>query len=123
MQVRLKRVLLYTMIALGVGLGYALIISRIGFGIPCFFNLVTGLDCASCGVSRMCMALLQFRFAEAFSYNPAIFCLLPLGAVVGISWIVSYVRTGKVKTAGWMNVSIVFMIVTLILFGIVRNLV
>ena len=56
----------------------SLLISRIGFGIPCMFHILTGLDCPSCGISRMCMALLQLRFADAFRYNPAIFCLLPL---------------------------------------------
>lgn len=123
MQQRLKQVLLYTGIVLGAGLLYALLISRIGFGIPCIFHILTGLDCPSCGISRMCMALLQFRFADAFRYNPAIFCLLPLLLAVAIGYIVRYVRFGSTKTPRWMNIAIVFMICVLILFGIARNLV
>lgn len=115
--------MLYAAIVLCAGLLYAWLISAIGFGIPCMFHLITGLDCASCGVSRMCMALLQLRFAEAFRYNPAIFCLLPLGAAVGLAWIIRYVRTGNMKMQKWMHASVIFMIVVLILFGIARNLV
>ncbi|MBQ5390690.1 MAG: DUF2752 domain-containing protein [Clostridia bacterium] len=123
MQARLKRVLLYAAGTLTAGLLYALLIAKIGFGIPCMFYLLTGMECASCGISRMCMALLQFRFAEAFAYNPAIFCLLPLGAAVGIAWTVQYVRTGRTKMRRWMNIAVIFMIIVLILFGIARNLV
>lgn len=123
MQKRLKRVLLYTAIALCAGLGYAWLVSKIGVGVPCLYKTVTGLDCPSCGISRMCMALLQLRFADAFRYNPAIFCLLPLFAAVAIGWIVRYVRHGSVKLQRWMNISIIFMICALILFGIARNLV
>lgn len=123
MQQRLKRVLLYAAIVLCAGLGYALLVSETGFGIPCVFKTVTGLDCASCGVSRMCLSLLQLRFADAFRYNPAMFCLLPLFAAVVIVWIVRYVRCGSVKLQKWMNVAVVFMICVLILFGIARNLV
>ena len=123
MQKRLKQVLLYTAIALSAGLLYAWLISRIGFGIPCMFHMLTGLDCPSCGISRMCMALLQLRFADAFRYNPAIFCLLPLLFAVAIGYIVRYVRYGSTKLSRWMNIAIVFMICVLILFGIARNLI
>ncbi len=123
MQKRLKRVLLYTAIGLAVGLAYAWLISKIGFGIPCLFKTFTGLDCPSCGISRMCLALLQLRFADAFRYNPAIFCLLPLFSVLGIGWIVRYVRDGSVKLQRWMNGMVCFMICVLILFGFARNLV
>ena len=114
---------MYTAIALGAGLLYAWLISRIGFGIPCMFHMLTGLDCPSCGISRMCLALLQLRFADAFRYNPAIFCLLPLLLAVAVGWIVRYVRCGSVKLQRWMNIAVIFMICVLILFGFARNLV
>ena len=123
MRARLRRVLLCTAIALFFGLGYALWIKTVGFGIPCMLNLLTGLECPSCGISRMCMALLGLRFAEAFAYNPAIFCLLPLGIAVAGAWTVRYVRSGDVRLRKWMTASVFFMIFVLILFGILRNLV
>lgn len=123
MQKRLKQVLLYTAIALCAGLAYAWLVSKIGFGIPCIFHTVTGLDCPSCGVSRMCIALLQLRFADAFGYNPAMFCLLPLFLSVGIGWIIGYVRHGRTELQRWMYAAVIFMICVLILFGIARNLV
>ena len=82
MQKRLFRLLLGCGIALAAGLLYAHLVRVTGFGIPCIFHTITGLDCPSCGVTRMCMALLRLDFAAAFRYNAAILVLSPLGIAV-----------------------------------------
>ena len=95
---------------------------QIGKPIPCVFHLVTGLKCPGCGITHLLLALVQGRIAEAFSYNPAVFILLPvLGAVMGRAGL-RYVRSGSfaLKTAE-ENVMI-GAAAALILFGIVRNI-
>lgn len=120
-QKRLFRVLLIAAAALLCGFGYALLVRRLGFGIPCMFKMFTGYDCPSCGISRMFLALFRLDLAAAFAFNPVILCLLPLFAAVGIRWAYRYVRYGVAATEKWMNVSVLFSVAVLIVYGILRN--
>lgn len=122
MQRRLFRLLLWCGIALGVGLLYACFVRVTGFGIPCVFHTVTGLDCPSCGVTRMCLALLRLDFAAAFRYNAAILVLLPLGIAVAVRQAWLYVKTGRPKLSGVEMGIISFLIVALLVFGVLRNI-
>ena len=122
MQRRLFRLLLWCGIALGVGLLYACFVRVTGFGIPCVFHTVTGLDCPSCGVTRMCLALLRLDFAAAFRYNAAILVLSPLGIAVAVRQAWLYVKTGHLKLSGVEMGIISFLIVALLVFGVLRNI-
>ena len=113
MQRRLFRLLSGCGIALGVGLLYALFVRVTGLGIPCLFHVVTGLDCPSCGVTRMCMALLRLDFAAAYRYNAAILVLSPLGLAVAARQAWLYVKTGHPKLSK---------VVALLVFGVWRNI-
>lgn len=44
----------------------------------CVFYELTGWQCAGCGSQRLIHALLHGHVAEAFRYNPLLFCGLPL---------------------------------------------
>ena len=118
---RLRRVCLGAGILLLCGFAYALWLRAGGFGIPCIFHTLTGFDCPSCGVTRMCMALLRLDFKVAFGYNAAIFCLLPLGIAVAARQIYVYVRYGRTQLEKWAQIAVVFMIGVLLIFGVVRN--
>lgn len=122
MQRRLFRLLLWCGIALGVGLLYACFVRVTGFGIPCVFQTVTGLDCPSCGVTRMCLALLRLDFAAAFRYNAAILVLSPLGIAVAVRQAWLYVKIGHPKLSGVEMGIISFLIVALLVFGVLRNI-
>ena len=55
-----------------------IIILILGYlGMPCIFLTIFGVPCPGCGMTHAFLALLSFRFRDAFSYNPCIF-LLPL---------------------------------------------
>lgn len=123
MKKRLLRVCCITGIVLFCGLAYALWIRIVGFGMPCIFHTLTGLDCPSCGVTHMCMALLRLDFVAAFRANSAIFCLMPLGIAVAARQIYLYIRYDRRRLEPWASVAIAFMIVVLLIFGIVRNVV
>ena len=119
---RLYRLLLISAVLLAIGCLYALICHVIGFGIPCVFYTVTGLQCPGCGISRMFICLLQGDLKGAWSYNPAIMCLLLPGIAVAADVAVRYVREGTKKTHKWATVLTCGMIIILLIFGIWRNI-
>lgn len=86
------------------------------------FHLVTGLQCPGCGVSRMCLALLRLDFPGAFAANPAIFCLLPLGAVLAVRTLLRYIKTGSSRSTRAEEWIMAGMCVILVLFAIWRNI-
>lgn len=122
MQKRLFRLFLWCGIAGGAGLVYALFVRVTGFGIPCIFHVVTGFDCPSCGVTRMCLSLLRLDFAAAYRYNAAILVLSPLGIAVAARQAWLYVKTGHPKLSKIEMGIISFLIVALLVFGVWRNI-
>ena len=122
MQKRLFRLFLWCGIACGAGLVYALFVRGTGFGIPCVFHTITGLDCPGCGVTRMCLSLLRLDFAAAYRYNAAILVLSPLGIAVAARQAWLYVKTGHPKLSKIEMGIISFLIVALLVFGVWRNI-
>lgn len=116
-----NKVIRIALILLGIGALYALFVHVTGVGIPCPINLVTGLKCPGCGVSRMCMALIRLDFKSAFKYNAAILCLLPLMAAVLVRYIYVYIKYGRIKDK-YADGAVWFMIAVLLIFGILRNI-
>ena len=118
---RLAQVLLLWGCVLVAGICYGFVISRLGFGIPCMFRLLTGLKCPGCGVSHMALRLMAGDIPGAFRENPAVFCLLPLGGILAGRCSVRYIRSGIKKLSRSENGMAVFMIVVLVGYGILRN--
>jgi hypothetical protein len=50
---------------------------------PCWFRLVTGKPCATCGLTTSFCLLARGRVGEAFAANPAGLILFPLTALFG----------------------------------------
>ncbi len=119
---RIKRLVLFFAAVLSAGALYAFITDAIGFGIPCVFNLITGLKCPGCGISRMCKSLMVLDFRSAWEYNAAIMCLIVPGAAVCADISVRYIKDGTRAPHKWANAVMCIMICVLLLFGIVRNL-
>lgn len=104
------------------GIGYAVFVMTTGLAIPCPIHLITGLYCPACGVSRMCLALLQLDFAAAVRANVLLMALLPVFAVVMAASGVRYVRSGSASLYRWQSVVVWSMIALLLVFGVLRNL-
>lgn len=107
---------------LGLGLVYALWVRFTDLAIPCLFHAVTGWLCPGCGVTKLCLALLQLDLAEAWEANTVLFLMLPVLAVLGIRMAVRYVRGSSIVGPKWEEVFIWIMIALLIVWGVVRNL-
>lgn len=46
--------------------------------LPCPFKAITGIPCATCGMTRCVLALAEGRWAEAFHWHPVAMGLLAL---------------------------------------------
>lgn len=120
---RFGQVIKCAAVLLVAGILYGWFVSKTGIGIPCMFRVITGLKCPGCGVTHMCVALLQLDFRGAYESNQMLFLLAPFLGIIFATYIAGYVRGGKWEMnrlqTGVLSVSIIL----LIGFGIVRNIV
>lgn len=121
-RLRIRKLILTLAVLLAVGIGYALLIRFTGFGIACPINRLTGLECPGCGATRMCLSLMTGDFAAAWSYNPALICAFPFGIAIGADLACRYVKYGDKRLDPWANVLMWLLIVSLLIFGILRNI-
>lgn len=120
-RLRLKKLLIKAALICFAGLGYAFFIRTFHVSIPCPVYAVTGFYCPGCGVSRVCMALLDGNFLEAMHYNAGILAAAPVAAVVFLPLMIRYVYTGDARMRRWQNILLWGMIAWLLIFGILRN--
>lgn len=120
---RLIRIITYALCILAAGFVYGIFVHYTGLAIPCPFYKITGLKCPGCGVTGMCIALIQLDFKGAFLCHPMLFLLLaPLGAVcVGSAR--TYIREGTGRMNRWQNLILYASIVLLVGYCVVRNMV
>ena len=120
---RFLRVLLITAAVLLLLLGYAVFTTLTGWGLTCAFHELTGYDCAGCGMSRACLALMRLDIVAAFSYN--LFWPVYVGYALWayLSYTVPYVRYGSMPALPrpvWLNWVLVGAILA---YGVLRNFV
>ena len=106
---------------LAIGLAYALFVGLTGWGIPCIFHLLTGLQCPGCGVTRMCLALLRLDFYAAARYNLLVLVLLPVALVLYGYKAALYIRTGESKMGASEKVFYCVAFMLCIVFTLLRN--
>ena len=119
---RLRRVLCLDVFALCLGLCYGRMVRSGRFVVPCVFRALTGLKCPACGVTGLCLALLEGDARGAFGCNPALLCLLPafacVGAVAQARWTL---RRSPTLTRG-MRRLLTALYGVLLCYGVARNL-
>lgn len=122
MMQRVKKVITAAVIVTAAGFIYWGFINITGFAIPCVFHLITGLYCPGCGVTGMCISLIQLDFLSAFKNNAAILCSLPVFILLSVTLLYSYIKTGSFKCKRWQNIAIYVLIVYFLIFAILRNI-
>lgn len=119
---RLCKILVVLAVLLLLGVAYAVIYSLIGKGIPCVFNEITGFKCPGCGISRMFMSLFKGDIKAAWSYNPAVLCIILPSVAVAVDMATRYVKTGSKTLHRWANILVYAMIAVLLVYGVFRNI-
>ena len=118
---RIKKVIRMLVAFTAAGILYYFI-TRLGISIPCMFHKITGLYCPGCGVSRMCIHLIQLDFYKAFRSNPGVFISLPFLAVLFLMHLHDYIRYNHIPKYKWLTVLEITDAVILIIFGVLRNI-
>ncbi len=59
----------------------------------CLSRVLLNLECYACGMTRACMRLIHFRFAEAGEYNRLSYLVMPLLCWV---WLNEVFQSGKI---------------------------
>ena len=58
--------------------------------LPCILHLVTDVPCPGCGMTRVCIALTQGHFADAWRYHP--FSYLIIGLATGSAFFPMWIK-------------------------------
>lgn len=90
------------------------------FDIGCPLNKIFGIDCAGCGVTRMCLAILRFDFYQAFRFNPFVFVLMIVFVLYLLYVIICIIFKKKYLKIGFKTFLVI--IILFIGFGILRNI-
>ena len=122
MRERFYRTAKPTAIVLAIGFTYYLIHRLTGFALFCPIYRIFGVYCPGCGVGRMCDHLLRFEFAEAFSSNCVVFCLLPVLVIAALFHAYRYIRYGNGGLFKAESVAVWVIVAILLIFAVVRNL-
>ena len=87
--------------------------------IPCIFHKITGLYCPGCGITRMIISTINFKFYQAFRYNPLMFILTPFFAGYYLFYYIYWLKDKKIV----INNKIWYLILTfVILYAVLRNI-
>ena len=118
---RAGKVLNKCLILLCFGLIYAVFVGITKISMPCIFNLLTGLYCPGCGITRMFMALIKFDFLGAAKANVLVLFLLPIALAISIYKVTQFVKTGSRSDNTLLNVIYYIILFLTVAFGILRN--
>lgn len=121
MAIRIKKVLKTAGLALLFALTCFLAMS-FHIPVPCVFKLMTGLNCPSCGVTRMGIAMMHGDFGLAFRYNQLLTVLMPFFAIYILFFTLRYLKSGRTKISRGENIILIIIIIMLLIYGIIRNL-
>ncbi|MBO5336261.1 MAG: DUF2752 domain-containing protein [Lachnospiraceae bacterium] len=119
---RIKQVLIGGLLLFLLGVAYGLFVKTTGLAIPCIFHLITGWKCPGCGVTRMCVALLQMDIRGAFYWHPMLLIQLPILGWIFFRNIIAYVKNGVCRLTRLENICVYICIALLLVFTVLRNL-
>lgn len=119
---RIRQFILFSFSVLFLGLTYYVLV-RLGYAINCPFAYFFNMDCLFCGLTRMCMAIIEMRYIEAFYYNQAAFIMLPFIMFLYFKTGITYIKSGRIRNTEFDNRLALLMFISIVIFGIIRNLV
>ena len=131
MKERCVKLLRWISIILILGLCYAFIIESTGFSVPCIFKKFTGFKCPGCGLTLICMCILNYIFHGfnieflriAFKANPFLFCISPFVSYFVLKYLIVWLKTGEgFKETVFDKILICILLLVSLFWTIYRNI-
>ncbi len=119
---KLKKLIIRTVSYILLGLLYYVFIKLTGLKIPCFSYTFFKFHCPGCGLTRMCVALIEGNVALAFRQNAFAFCMIPLFLAWASYNGYCYVFNKEPKSTWWEKLIIVIVFLISVVFTVLRNL-
>lgn len=91
-------------------------------GIPCWFNLMTGLKCPGCGMTHAIAQLWRGDIKGALEYNALCFSVLPITCLYVMYRAVRYVNSGEEGFHIWEYLLLVVLLTVSIGYSVARNI-
>lgn len=119
---RFFKVLFCTFLLFVLGLFYY-VLSSYGIGFKCPLYEYLGIQCGFCGATRMCSALIEFRFKDAFNYNQFLFVFTPVFILLYAYYAFIYIKTGEINTMKLEERYGLYFLILLSIFTFIRNVI
>lgn len=107
-------------ILLLIGVFYAIIVRYTSFCIPCFFNMITGLKCPSCGVTHIFLHLMNLDLSAAFHANPFLFLTTPILLLI---LVLNIFCNKSIRKSPITRALTIIYLISLIIWAVVRNII
>ncbi|WP_452221318.1 DUF2752 domain-containing protein [Lacinutrix salivirga] len=78
--------------------------------LPCLNKQLLGFECLGCGLQRALKLIFQGKFIDAFKMYPAIYTLIPLGALIGLNFFYKFKHSNKI--INYLAIASVLIIIT-----------
>lgn len=122
MKQRIEKIGISLAVIMLLGCTYGAFVSFTGWAVPCSVYLITGLKCPGCGVTRMCLAIMDFDFKNAYQSNQMLFILLPVLFYLLGSYALGYIRSGRWYITKKQTLLTYICIGLMLGYGIYRNI-
>ena len=119
---RLKKLTINIVLYTLLGFAYYVFIKLTGLRLPCVTYELFHFLCPGCGITRMCIALIEGDIILAFRQNAFVLCLLPFLAVWGIYKAYKYVCNKEPGLFLWEKIVFIIVFLIAVTFSILRNL-
>lgn len=119
---RLKKIIIYISQFTLLGIIYYAFIKLTGMKLPCISYTIFGFHCPGCGLTRMCIAIIEGDFRLAFRQNMFVFCLLPFIIIWSLYRAYKYIFNEKYESTFTEKIIFIIVFFSAVTFAVLRNL-